>query len=474
MAIYTCEICGYVYDEDVEETRWEALGDDWKCPLCTAPKNCFKKEDTTAKTDAAAETQETAAPAEEGGLAIRNSFSRKEDTIEKSMELIHEMAINGKSRIEAMCTRLPVVGFDDILLLGGQLAHPPLADKAEVDTTTIIGRSARKPMVLEHAVYISHMSFGALSKEAKTAMAMGSAAVHTAQCSGEGGILPEERDHAYKYIFEYVPNKYSVNDENLKNADAVEIKIGQGSKPGMGGHLPGEKVTEEIAAIRNKPLGVDVISPSRFEEIKTKDDLKALVDELRLRSDGRPVGIKIAAGRIEDDLEWIHYAQPDFITIDGRGGATGASPKYLKDNSTVPTVYALARARAYMDAHDMKQELVITGGFRTSGEMIKALAMGADAVAVATAAMIAAGCQQYRVCNNGNCPMGIATQDPELRKRLHIEKSAQRITNYLNTLREELKSFARVTGHTSIHDLSKDDLCTTDEDIARYTGITHC
>lgn len=465
---FVCEICGYVYDETIEGTQFDVLPADWKCPLCTAPKDCFKK----------AENNEEAAPAavedEPAALAIQGSFAKKEDSFEDKMSLIHEMAIHGTSRIEAMRTRLAVPGWEDILVLGAQLARAPLADKAEVDTTTIIGKKARQPMVLEHAVYVSHMSFGALSKEAKTALAMGTAAVHTAQCSGEGGILPEEIEHAYKYIFEYVPNKYSVTDENLKRSDAIEIKIGQGSKPGMGGHLPGEKVTEEIAAIRNKPLHQDVISPSHFEEIKTKDDLKQLVDSLRTRSEGRPIGIKIAAGHIEEDLAWIQYANPDFITIDGRGGATGASPKYLKDNTTVPTIYALARAKAYMEEHGMDQELVITGGFRTSGEIIKALALGANAVAIASAAMMAIGCQQYRICQNGKCPMGIATQDPELRKHFDIEKGAKRLANYLHVLREELKSFARISGHASIHDLSVDDLCTTSSEISEHTKIRHC
>lgn len=467
MARYTCEICGYVYDEDHEGTKWSELAKDWACPLCTAPKDCFKKSEEESSDD---DTESKDTPT----LKITTSFAKKEDKQETAMSIIHEMAIEGHSRIEAMCTSKPVVSWDHILLLGGQLAHPPLMDKAEVDATTVIGKQALKPMVLDHAVYVSHMSFGALSKEAKTALAMGSAAAHTAECSGEGGILPVEREHSYRYIFEYVPNKYSVSDENLKNSDAIEIKIGQGSKPGMGGHLPGEKVTEEIAAIRNKPLGQDVISPSKFEEIQTKDDLKAMVDMLRTRSEGRPIGIKIAAGRIEEDLEWIRYANPDFITIDGRGGATGASPKYLKDNTTVPTMYALARARAYMDNHGMKQELVITGGFRTSGDMIKALALGADAIAIASAAMMAIGCQQYRICNNGRCPMGIATQDPELRKHFDVAKGAKRLENYLVTLRKELQSFARVCGYTSIHDLSKDDLCTTSEEVSKYTGIRHC
>lgn len=465
MSVYVCEICGYVYDETSQEKAWNALGDDFTCPLCTAPKSCFKRKE---------ENHSVSKETEEKSLAINSSFARKEDAMDHSMELIHEMAIHAHSRIEAMCTRLPVPKWEDILLLGGQLAHPPLPDKAEVSTETIIGTSAKQPMVLDHAVFVSHMSFGALSKEAKIALAKGTAMVKSAQCSGEGGILPEEKSNAYKYIFEYVPNKYSVTDENLREADAIEIKIGQGSKPGMGGHLPREKVTEEIANIRNKPLGVDIISPSRFEEIKSKDDLKAMVDMLRERSLGRPIGIKIAAGRIEEDLEWINYANPDFITIDGRGGATGASPKYLKDNTTVPTIYALARARSYMEEHGMKQQLIMTGGFRTSGDMIKALAMGADAIAIASAAMIAIGCQQYRICQNGRCPMGIATQDEELRKRFDIEKGARRLGNYLQVLKEELMSFARVCGYKSVHELSTKDLCTISEEITHYTGIRHC
>lgn len=468
MAIYTCEICGFIYDEQQEEMLWNDLDAAWKCPLCTAPKDCFKQceaAETTPSDDVSSEVD---------SLAIDTAYVKKSSPFEKSMQLIHEMAIHNKSCIEAMATQMPVVSFDDILIKGGQLAHPPLADHANVAIQTIIGKQAKQPMVLEHAVYVSHMSFGALSKEAKIALAKGSAAAGSAQCSGEGGILEEERLHAHKFIFEYVPNKYSVSDANLQAADAIEIKIGQGCKPGMGGHLPGDKVSEEIASIRNKPLHEDVISPSKFEEITCKDDLKAMVDSLREKSLGRPIGIKIAAGDIEEDLDWINYAQPDFITIDGRGGATGASPKYLKDNASVPSVFALARARAYLDAHNMQQELIITGGFKTSGDMIKALAMGADAVAIASAAMMAIGCQQYRVCQNGNCPMGIATQDESLRKRFDIEKGAARLANYLRVIKEELKSFARISGHDQVHDLSVDDLCTTSEEIAKYTKIKHC
>ena len=235
-----------------------------------------------------------------------------------------------------------------------------------------------------------------------------------------------------------------------------------------------EKVTPEIAAIRNKPLGQDIHSPSKFPDIKTKDDLKALVEELRLRSDGRPIGIKIAAGRIERDLEFCVFAEPDFITIDGRGGGTGASPYLLREATSVPTIYALHRARKYLDAVGAKDiALIITGGLRVSSDFAKAIAMGADAVAVGTGALIAAACQQYRICGSGKCPMGIATQDPELRARLMVETAAQRVANYLNVSLAELRSYARITGHKRLHDLSISDLCTINREISEHTDIPH-
>jgi len=389
------------------------------------------------------------------------------------MEEIHQMAVSGQSVSAAMGTSMPMPGWNDILFLGAQLNPAPLDDDAPVSTMTVIGKNAKMPMILDSPVYISHMSFGALSREIKVALARGSAMAQTAMCSGEGGILPEEQKAAYKYIFEYVPNKYSVTDENLRAADAVEIKIGQGTKPGMGGHLPGEKVTEEIARLRGKKQGEDVQSPSKFPEINSKEDLKTMVSMLRRRSGGRPVGIKIAAGRIERDLEYCVYAEPDFITIDGRGGATGSSPYFLRESTTIPTVYALYRARKYLDAVRSDISLVITGGLRVSSDVAKALAMGADAVAVASAALIAAACQQYRICGSGHCPVGVATQDPALRERLNVEQSARRVANYLNVMKKELKTFARITGHSSVHDLSVKDLVTTTRDISDYTNIPH-
>ncbi len=465
MAVYKCIVCGYEYDEEKEGRPFSELE---KCPLCKMPKENF----VLVSGEEALPVEESAAEAESGDLSYDQAFVR-EDPACRYMKEIHEIAVSGKSIDAAMSTTMPMPGWDDILLLGAQLNPPPLDDHAPVNTWTTIGKKAKKPMLLEGPVYVSHMSFGALSKEIKEALAKGSAMAKTAMCSGEGGILPEEKAAAHKYIFEYIPNKYSVTDENLKEADAIEIKIGQGTKPGMGGHLPGEKVTKEIAEIRGKKQGEDIQSPSKFPEINSKEDLKAMVDMLRQRSDGRPIGIKIAAGRIEKDLEFCVFAEPDFITIDGRGGATGSSPLMLRESTSVPTIYALYRARKYLDEVGADIDLVITGGLRVSSDFAKALAMGAEAIAVASAPLIAAACQQYKICGTGACPVGIATQDEELRKRLKVDTAAQRVANYFHVTFEELKMFARITGHDDVHDLCMDDIVTINREISEFTNIPH-
>lgn len=464
MAKYKCSVCGYIYDEEKEDKPLSELE---VCPACKQSVSVFERlyEENFSEI-----TETRDMPSDP--LAYPKEYARHDSSV-RCMADIHKMAVTGKPIIDAMGTQLPMPSWEDILILGAQLNPPSLMEDEEVSLKTVIGKKAKKPMVLDGPVYISHMSFGALSRETKVALAKGSAMAGTAMCSGEGGILPEEMAAAHKYIFEYVPNRYSVTPENLQNADAIEIKIGQGTKPGMGGHLPGEKVTPEIAEIRNKPLGRDVISPSKFPDISTKEELKELVDQLRMSSLGRPIGIKIAAGRIEKDMEYCLFAEPDFITIDGRGGATGASPKIVRDATSVPTIYALYRAKKYLREHNSDIDLVITGGLRISSDFAKAIAMGASAVAVASAAMIAAACQQYRICGSGNCPVGMATQDKELRKRFDGDAAAMRVANYLKCSFEELKTFARITGKDDIHKLSTDDLCTINREISEYTDIPH-
>lgn len=462
MVIYKCSVCGYEFNE---EQNGKLISEIDKCPVCKQPQRAFKELE--------GQKEELIIKNKKHPLEYPQDTMRFDPTI-PHMSDIHRMAVNGSSIIDSMATEITMPDWNDILIIANQLNPLPLDEKIEINTTTVIGKGSEKPMLIENPVYISHMSFGALSYETKVALAKGSAMAKTAMCSGEGGILEDEMKNSYKYIFEYIPNKYSLTKENLINSDAIEIKIGQGTKPGMGGHLPGDKVTKEIAKIRGKPFGKDIISPAIYNEIQSKEDLKRVVSNLREESEGRPIGIKIAAGKIEKDLEYCTYAEPDFITIDGRGGATGASPKIIRDATSVPTVYALHRARKYLDDEGIDNiDLVITGGLRVSSDFAKALAMGADAIAVASAALMAAACQQYRICGTGECPVGVATQDENLRSNLKIDLAAQRVANYLNVSLDELKTFARITGHKKLSDLSVDDLATYNSEISNYTNISH-
>jgi len=468
MAKYICEVCEFIYSPEKDNTTWEELKEDFLCPVCGSPKKLFKVLSEEAK-DPEVVTNDSTEQTDEI-LDLKKTMSETEDYFAD----IHEIAETGESIYEPMRTKLRSLSWDDILIKGAQLAKIPLNTEEKVNTQTIIGPGAKEPLIIETPVYISHMSFGALSKEAKTALAKGSSKVKTAICSGEGGILPDEFDNAYKYIFEYVPNQYSVTEENLKKVGAIEIKIGQSAKPGMGGHLPGKKVTEEIANIRGFKKGEDIASPSHFPDIRTKEQLKEKVDWLRNVSSGKPIGIKIAAGQIEDDLEVALFAGPDFITLDGRAGATGSSPKFVKASTSVPTIFALYRARKYLDENDIKNvSLVITGSLRVSSDFAKALALGADAIAISTSALLAIGCQQYRVCNTGKCPMGIATQDAELRGRFNVDQAAKQLENFLKVSTKELRDFARLTGNNNVHELSLYDLCTIQSEISNHTLIDH-
>jgi glutamate synthase domain-containing protein 2/rubredoxin len=469
---YECSVCGYIYDEDAEGTPWNKLPDDWECPVCSADKSYCEVQGESPTGEAP--PHDARAGAEPTLDNYLSEWKRSSDDLEHNFAAIQHMATTGESIIEPMRTRKSVVSWGEILVMGAQLASLPRNEDEPITTHTVIGPKAKQPLVISTPVFVSHMSFGALSREAKIALAKGSAAVETAMCSGEGGIVPESLDSAHRYIFEYVPNRYSVTEDNLRSVDAIEIKIGQSAKPGMGGHLPGHKVTEEIAAVRGFPQGEDVISPAHFEDITNPEELRQKVAWLREKSDGKPIGIKLAAGHIEADLEIALQANPDFVTIDGRPGATGAAMKSVKDATAIPTIFALSRARRYLDS--MMAEgvsLVVTGGFRSSSDIVKALAMGADAVALASAALIAIGCQQYRICDSGKCPVGITTQDPALRSRFDIDLSAERLANFFRVITGELADFVRLTGNDEVHQLSVADLRTTNSEIARFTNIAH-
>jgi glutamate synthase domain-containing protein 2 len=493
MALYRCDICkAYVYDsvegyspDSIKPgTKPDDFPDDWECPICKSDKTHLIQEEEEKPEEQAAKHTVTCPVCGErieiSHIPIKPSegymgqWIREEDELEVHMAAIHKISETAEPITEPMRTTETVVPWGDILIKGAQLATIPLNPEEKVNAQTVIGPQAKVPLIMETPIYITHMSFGALSREVKIALAKGSAAVKTAMCSGEGGILPDVKAEAYKYIFEYVPNQYSVTDENLASVDGIEIKIGQSAKPGMGGLLPASKVTREIAEIRGLPEGTDIISPASFEDIRSKEDLKKKVLWLRDKSGGKPIGVKIAAGNIEDDLECALYAEPDFITIDGRPGGTAASHKFVKDSASVPTIFALHRAKTYLDKRGVKDiTLCITGGLRISSDFAKALALGADAVAIGTAALMACACQQYRICNTDKCPTGVTTNDPALRSRLDIDISSRKLENFLRISTEEIRDFARLTGKNSLHKLTIRDLCTVNSEISNHTEIKH-
>ncbi len=400
-------------------------------------------------------------------------WRRPFDDREVTMNYVHYLARGKGKKLEAMRTGRPFPGFDSLMFLPGQVAQLPLLDDEPVELAFTLGPKAKKPIQLRIPLYISHMSYGSLSPESKTAMALGSRLFGTAICSGEGGMHPMERQAAGDYIFEMASGYFGFNDENLKKASAVDFKFGQSAKAGLGGILPADKVTAEIATVRGVPQGAEVHSPSRFPDINTLEELKARVEEIRSKIDG-PIGAKMAASQVERDLEAVAYCGFDFVTIDGRGGGTGAAPLHVKDNINIPLVYAIPRARRWLDEHCHDDiTLVATGGMRTPSDFAKALALGADCVAIATAAMMAIGCQQYRACHNNTCPVGIATQKSELRQRFDIQTSAGRLVNFLEATEAELLDFCRMTGRRQISELNAEDMVTTDPALARYGGIAH-
>jgi glutamate synthase domain-containing protein 2 len=318
------------------------------------------------------------------------------------------------------------------------------------------------------------MSFGALSREAKIALAKGAELAGTGICSGEGGMLPAEQKNNRRYFYEMASAKFGFSWDKMKQVQAFHFKGGQGAKTGTGGHLPGAKVSAEIAKVRGLNPGQTAISPATFPDLRTPNGFREIAKEVRLLSGGIPVGFKIAASHIERDIDFCLEVGVDYIILDGRGGGTGAAPTILRNNINVPTIPALARARKHLDKVGAKGvTLIITGGLRVAEDFSKALMMGADAVAVSNSALQAIGCLGMRACNTNNCPVGIATQKDHLRARIEIDKSAKQLYNYFHASNELMKVVARACGHDHISKFNFDDLSTYDWDMHRLTGIRY-
>ena len=395
--------------------------------------------------------------------------------------LIQQYARDGLSRtghhgkVESMgVPRDELPNWDDLQLLTAQLHKAPLLDEDAVGTDVVIGPNAQKPLRLDIPLFVSDMSFGALSEPAKVSLARGAELAGTGICSGEGGMLPEEQEANSRYFYELASGRFGFEWEKLSKVQAFHFKGGQGAKTGTGGHLPGKKVKGKIAEVRGLEAGQDAISPPRFPDWTEVSQIKDFADEVRDRTGGIPIGYKLSAQHIEKDIDAALEVGVDYIILDGRGGGTGAAPIIFRDNISVPTIPALARARRHLDSSDRGDvTLVITGGLRKPADFIKALALGADAVAVSNSAMQAIGCLAMRACHTNNCPVGIATQKPHLVSRLVVEKSARRLANFFEASVELMQVMARACGHDHLSKFNADDLTTWKRDMAELSGVRY-
>jgi glutamate synthase domain-containing protein 2/nitrite reductase/ring-hydroxylating ferredoxin subunit len=364
--------------------------------------------------------------------------------------------------------------WNDIQFLPAQLASRPLLDHEEVATKVVIGPNAKKPLELEMPLFVSDMSFGALSREAKIALSKGAQLAGTGICSGEGGMLPEEQESNSKYFYELASAQFGFTWDKLDNVQAFHFKGGQGAKTGTGGHLPGSKVSAEIAKVRGLKEGETAISPAANPNFHSVEDFKVFADKVRERTGGIPIGFKIAASHIEKDIQFALDVGVDYIILDGRGGGTGSAPTILRDHINVPTIPALARARKYMDKVGATNvTLVITGGLRVAEDFAKAMMLGADAIAVSNSALQAIGCLGMRACGSNNCPVGIATQKESLRSRLIIDSSAKQLQNYFEATNDLIKVVARSCGYDDVSKFNHDDLSTIDREMHKLTGINY-
>lgn len=392
---------------------------------------------------------------------------------------IHALAKHGlqgaHGKVAAMgVPRTDLPSWDDLQVLTAQLHRFPMLDDQPVDTAVTIGPAAAKPLRLKIPLFVSDMSFGALSLEAKVALSRGAEGAGTAICSGEGGMLPEEQAECSRYLYELASGRFGWDEAVLDRVQALHLKLGQGAKTGTGGHLPGTKVVGRIAEVRGLPEGTAAVSPARFTDWTTLLDARAVVDRVRERSGGIPVGVKMSAQHIEADLDAALDIGVDYVILDGRGGGTGAAPTIFRDTISVPTIAAVARARRHLDLAGARDvTLIATGGLRRAADMVKALALGADAIAVSNVALQAIGCVGMRACHTDNCPMGIATQKPHLRERLPVQRASEQLTRYLEATTELMVVLARACGHDSLSHFTPRDLTSWKREVADLVGVSY-
>ena len=412
-----------------------------------------------------------------------SDLPKAKSTIEEpTVEFIHQLAREGLSKLghHGQMTSMGVPRhqlphWDDLQIMAAQMATKPLLEDAAIGTELIIGPESKKPLVLKIPLFVSDMSFGALSEEAKIALAKGADLAGTGICSGEGGMLPEQQEANSRYFYEYASAGFGYKEALLDRVQAFHFKGGQGAKTGTGGHLPGNKNTGKISQVRGIPEGEPAISPPTFKNLSSSKEFKQFADRVREITGGIPVGFKLSANHIEKDIQFALDASADYIILDGRGGGTGAAPEIFRDHISVPTIPALARARRYLDKQGAsgRVTLIITGGLRVPIDFVKAMALGADGVAISNSAMQAIGCVAARMCNTNNCPAGIATQREDLRQKLNIEKSSTQLHTFFDASVELMQVMARACGHNVLSKFNINDLATWHRDMALLSGVAY-
>jgi glutamate synthase domain-containing protein 2 len=364
--------------------------------------------------------------------------------------------------------------WDDLQFVTAQLHKFPQLDDVPVATDLVIGPRANQPLRLEIPLFVSDMSFGALSEEAKVALAKGAALAGTGIASGEGGMLPEEQEANSRYFYELASGRFGFSWDKLDMVQAFHFKGGQGAKTGTGGHLPGAKVKGKIALVRGLEEGEPAVSPARFPDWESLTDFRDFAAQVRERTGGVPIGFKLSAQHIEQDIDAALEIGVDYIILDGRGGGTGAAPLIFRDHISVPTMPAIARARIHLNQSGHSHvTLVATGGLRTAADFAKAMALGANGIAISNAAMQAIGCIAMRACHTNNCPVGIATQKPHLRARLPVNEAAERLNRFLRASVHLMQTLARACGHTRLDQFNAEDLTTWKREIADLTGVRY-
>ncbi|MCO7231539.1 MULTISPECIES: FMN-binding glutamate synthase family protein [unclassified Cobetia] len=420
--------------------------------------------------------------------ALRESATFGRDAIHE----IQRAAETGIYDIRGWGAKRKVPHFDDLLFLGASMSRYPLEGYREkCETEVVLGtRHAKKPVVISTPVTIAGMSFGALSAQAKEALGRGASEVGTSTTTGDGGMTPEERGQSSRLVYQYLPSRYGMNPDDLRKADAIEVVLGQGAKPGGGGMLLGQKISERVAGMRTLPQGIDQRSACRHPDWTGPDDLAIKIAELREITDWQvPIYVKIGATRTYYDVKLAVKAGADVIVLDGMQGGTAATQDVFIEHVGIPTMAAIPQATQALQEMGLHREvqLIVSGGIRNGADVAKAIALGADAVAIGTAALIALGdnhpryAEEYKKLGSaagfyddfqdGKCPAGISTQDPELSQRLDPAAAGKRLANYLRVLTLEAQTLARACGKSHLHHLEPEDLVALNVEAAAMARV---